>query len=98
MDTVSLSKVVLVLLFVVGLIGLVAFLARMLKLPEKWSGAGSKTRRMEVKEVLYIDARNKAVILRKDDAEHTLLIGPNGSTVIEKGVVQQEGNGCAKAS
>jgi flagellar protein FliO/FliZ len=98
MDSGSLAKVALVLVFVVSLIGLLALVARALKLPEKWSGAGIRSRRMEVKEVLYIDAKNKVILLRRDEAEHLILIGTNGASMIESNIVTGGGESHAKAS
>ena len=98
MDSGSLAKVALVLVFVVSLIGLLALVARALKLPEKWSGAGIRSRRMEVKEVLYIDAKNKVILLRRDEAEHLILIGTNGAIMIESNIVTGGGESHAKAS
>ena len=91
MDTVSLTKVALALLLVVALIGVLTLLARVFRLPEKWAGAGNKTRRMEIKEVLYVDAKNKVVLLRRDAVEHLLLISQNGVSVIETKIPQQGG-------
>lgn len=45
-----------------------------------------RKRRLQVVETLTIDARHRAVILRRDDREHLVILGANADTVIETGI------------
>ena len=43
-------------------------------------------RRLKIVESLAIDVRHRAVILRRDQREHLVILGPNGETVVESGI------------
>jgi len=75
----------LVLLFVIGLMLLMAYGVRRTGL------AGpvvqqQGNRRLSVIEVLPVDARRRLVLVRRDDTEHLLLLGPEGERVVESGI------------
>jgi len=77
----------LVLIFVLGLIGLLAALARRagLGFPAKAiSPAGQ--RRLSIVEVTPLDGRRRLVLIRRDDVEHLLVLSPNSEMVIETGI------------
>ncbi len=40
-------------------------------------------RRLQIVEILPIDSRRRAVLLRRDDTEHLVMLGSNGELVIE---------------
>lgn len=44
--------------------------------------------RIELVERTAIDARRSAVLLRRDGREHLLLVGPEGTTIVESGIVR----------
>lgn len=72
------------LVFVVALIFLLAWIARRFGM-----GAGTPTggrRRLALVETLPIDAKRRVVIVRRDEVEHLLLLGPDTDTVIETGI------------
>ena len=77
------SWFVLALVLVVGLILGAGRLAR-------WLGVGGvvptrvgRQRRLSVSEVLAVDSRTKAVLLRRDGVEHLVLIGAHDTRVLE---------------
>ncbi len=87
MEWMLLAKAVLALVFVVGLIGACAVLAKRFQLHERLQGlGGASTGRLKVKESLMLDARRKLVIVQRDDTEHVLLLGPSGDTVVESNI------------
>jgi flagellar protein FliO/FliZ len=43
-------------------------------------------RRLQVVEVLALDAKRRLVLLRRDGREHLVLLGLAGDTVIERGI------------
>ncbi len=43
-------------------------------------------RRLKIVEVLPLDHRRRAMIIRRDDKEHLIILGANGETVVESGI------------
>ncbi len=75
---------VLVLILVIGLIlGLAALLKRFGLADARALGRRTRLATIESKS---IDGRHRLVLVRRDDVEHLLLIGPNTSQVIERGI------------
>ena len=79
-------RFVLALILVVGLIGLAAMLFRKYGLRLAHPHMGNSQRRLNIQEILPIDARHRVVLVRQDGREHLILIGPNNSLVIESGM------------
>lgn len=57
-----------------------------IKLPGRVSGTSRK--RVEMVERLTLDAKRSVALIRRDDAEHLILIAPDGHIVIETGIVK----------
>jgi flagellar protein FliO/FliZ len=79
MDGVSYLRFILALLLVLGLLALAAYLLRR-------SGLGPKvgrSRRLSVLESLPVSPRHRLLLVRRDDVEHLLLLGPEGDLVVE---------------
>ncbi|MGH7087295.1 MAG: FliO/MopB family protein [Stellaceae bacterium] len=74
------------LFLVVGLIFAAAWVARRLGFMGRLAAAGGR-RRLQVIEVLPLDAKRRLVLLRRDATEHLVLIGLTGDTVIERCIV-----------
>lgn len=88
----SFVHILLALGFVVGLMALLGYAVRRwgdrLGLPVVAPLA--RNRRLQIVEMLPLDNRNKLVIFRRDDAHHTVLIGPASTTVIEHNIPAQK--------
>ena len=94
MDWILLLKAVLSLIFVLGLLMIMLwsfkymeqhnFTARIFKKVQK-------KKRLEIIEIQRLDTRNKLVLLRWDNSEHLLLIGPS-SIVVEKNINESSNN------
>jgi len=84
MDLIDIARYVGALALVLALVGFAALAARRIGL-SGLVGTGT-SRRLQVVETLMIDARNRAVLLRRDDREHLVVIGPEGACVIEPGI------------
>lgn len=84
MDLIDMARYLGALMLVLGLVGFAAIGARRFGLPG--FTAASATRRLAVVETLMLDPRHKIFILRRDDREHVVLLGPEGSSVIESGI------------
>lgn len=74
------------LAFVLALIAGFAFLARRYGPGAALGMSAGKTRRLAVIEATALDARSRLVLLRRDQVEHLVVLGPNGATVIERGI------------
>ena len=78
-------KFLFAFIFVLGLMGGLALLLKRFGL-----GAGSmlpeNRRRLKIVEILPLDARRKAVLLRRDDVEHLVILGGTGETVVETAI------------
>jgi flagellar protein FliO/FliZ len=85
MDTITYIKAFLGLAIVLGLILGLSYALKRLGFGDL-KGPLGRRRRLATVEAVMIDGRNKAVLLRRDDVEHLVLIGPNTSQVIERGI------------
>jgi flagellar protein FliO/FliZ len=76
-------RFLLALLFVVALIAGCAWLARRFGFAARFGAAAGK-RRLAIVEVLPLDGRRRLVLLRRDNAEHLVLLGLHNDLVIER--------------
>jgi len=83
-DLIDIARYLGALMLVLALVGFAALAARRFGVPGIMSA--NATRRLAVVETLMLDARHKIFILRRDDREHLVLVGPEGSSVIESGI------------
>ncbi|MFM7347447.1 MAG: flagellar biosynthetic protein FliO [Tagaea sp.] len=81
-DPQQLAQFAAALAFVLALVALVAWLARRF-LPGAAGVQAGKKRRLAIVENLALDPKTRAVLLRRDDAEHLIVLGPNAATKIE---------------
>ena len=72
----------LALILVLGLIALLAWMLRRFGMGMKMS----KGRRLGVSEVQMLGPRHKMMLVRRDDVEHLVILGPAGETVVETGI------------
>lgn len=82
-------RVVFGLVAVLGLIGLLAAIARKTGFAAFAKSGGGK-RRLSVVETLPLDARRKLAIVRCDGREHLLVLGAQGETVVESSAARLE--------
>lgn len=81
-EDVSLLRIFAAFLLVVGLI--LAFSWAMRKLRNsRFANHVQGNRRMHIVEQLYLDSRRRMVIVKQDDKEHVLLLGPHREQVVE---------------
>ena len=86
MEFVTVARFVLALLVVVGLIVGLAWLLRKYG-HGRLMQAGARGR-IGIVEVTGLDARRRLVLLRRDDVEHLVILGPTGETVVERGIAR----------
>ncbi|HWA47506.1 MAG TPA: flagellar biosynthetic protein FliO [Dongiaceae bacterium] len=83
MDFDTYLRFALALILVLGLIALLGWLLRRF-------GTGVKlqrgARRLGVVEVQALGPRHRLILLRRDEVEHLVIVGPHSETVIESGI------------
>ncbi len=95
MDLDIILRFLLALVFVLALIGLFAWAARRFGLTGRLGAVVGKSRRLRIVEVEPLDPKTRLVLLRRDEVEHLVLLGPGGGLVIEAGI--RDGGGFAAA-
>jgi flagellar protein FliO/FliZ len=86
MDAAVYLRFFLVLVLVLGLIVGLAWLLKRFGFGEGTHRGLARRRRLATIESTALDSRHKAVLMRRDDVEHLVLIGPNTSQIIEAGI------------
>jgi flagellar protein FliO/FliZ len=87
MEFSSYIRFLLALVFVLGLIGIFAVIARRMGLGFPTTGIKkSANRRLSVQEVVPLDGRRRMALIRRDDTEHLIILGPNSETVVENNI------------
>lgn len=87
----------LLLRFVVALAVVLALIAATGWVGRRYMGAGriaafaGKRRRLALLETLQIDGRTRLLLVRRDTAEHLIMVGAAGAVVIERGVAAPQG-------
>ena len=76
----------LAFVFVIGLIMGMAWLLRRFGLGDGASNTLGRKRRLSAVESTAIDARHRLFLIRRDDMEHLVLVGPNSSVVVENSI------------
>jgi flagellar protein FliO/FliZ len=72
----------LALILVLGLIALLAWLLRRFGMGVKVT----KNRRLGIVEVQMLGPRHRLMLIRRDEVEHLVVVGPGSETVIESGI------------
>jgi flagellar protein FliO/FliZ len=75
----------LALILVLGLIALLAWLLRRFGMGVKVG----KNRRLGIVEVQMLGPRHRLMLIRRDDIEHLVVVGPGSETVIESGIKRE---------
>lgn len=86
MDLSNYIRFVAALAFVLALIGVATWAARRFGIGGKVPPVRRGDRRLQIVEVAVVDPKHRAVLLKRDDVEHLVLIGPTASTLIESGI------------
>ena len=90
METETYMRFVLTLLFVLALIGVLAWLARRAGLGNRVARTAGARRRLSVSEVSVIDGKRRLVLVRRDEVEHLILLGPQKDFLVETGIPAPE--------
>ncbi|NKB20099.1 MAG: hypothetical protein GKS01_06080 [Alphaproteobacteria bacterium] len=79
-------RFLLALIFVLALIGLLAWVARRYGALRGTVRPVAGERRLEVVEIAPVDSKRRLLLLRRDDTEHLILISPTSELVVEMGI------------
>jgi flagellar protein FliO/FliZ len=85
MDGLLVLKFFSVFVFVMALMMLFAWCVKRFGLSGIAAQRGGE-RRLEIVESMALDQRRRLVLVRRDDREHLLVLGPEGETVVETGI------------
>lgn len=87
MDLDTYFRFLIALVFVLALIGLLAWLARRYGAGGAAIARGSgKARRLGIVEVTALDAKHRLVLVRRDDVEHLIVLGAGSELLVESGI------------
>ena len=87
-DTSQIIKFFSALVLVIGLMLGLSMVMRRIN-GEKLNLRAQK-RRLKVVESVPLDNRRRAILLRRDDRDHLVILGPTGETVVESGIIITE--------
>ncbi|MEM9469029.1 MAG: flagellar biosynthetic protein FliO [Pseudomonadota bacterium] len=85
MDYQDYLKFFFALIFVLCLMGGLAFIMRRFNLGQS-SLLSPAERRLKIIEVLPLDARRKAMLISRDNSEHLVILSATGETVVESNI------------
>lgn len=89
MDAADYIQFFAALLFVLGLMGGLAYILRRFGLQGKVLSTGEK--RLKTLEILPLDARRRLVLIQRDAVQHLVILGPSGETVVETNIKPSQG-------
>ena len=84
MDVLEILRAVGALLLVGGLLAFALVGVRRFGVPG--IAKPEKRRRIKIVEAVILSPRQRLALVRRDDVEHLIVLGPEGATVIEKGI------------
>lgn len=79
-------RFILALVFVLALIGGLAWAVRRFNLVRGAVRPMGGPRRLEIVEIAPLDAKRRLALIRRDDTEHLILLGPASEIVVETGI------------
>ena len=79
-------RFVAALIFVLGIIGVFALIARRFVPGARNINRRGIKRRLSIVEVVPVDTKRRLVLLKRDDTEHLVLLGPNGDMIGERNI------------
>ena len=86
MDALTLLQSIAALLFVLALIGGCVWAARRLGFVARVGSRAKGGKRLQLIDTMVIDARRRAVLIRRDDVEHLVILGEKEATLVESGI------------
>ena len=90
LEAIHYLKFLLALLFVLGLIGGFAIIAKRAGLGNRGPIIRGKSKRLSIIETMALDPKRRVILVQCDDSEFLLLIGANGEQVINQDLDHQK--------
>lgn len=78
-------KFFIALIFIVSLMGALAFILKRF-VPGGTPFVAPSKRRLKIVEMLILDHKRKALLIKRDDQEHLIIIGQNSDIVVERNI------------
>lgn len=82
-DVFAALKVMLALAFVIGLFLLCVAMFKKAGLDKKLASIGGVSKRLSIIQTMYLDPKRRLVLVKCDEKEHLLLLGPSGDLLVE---------------
>jgi len=86
MDAPDYIKFAAALVFVLSLMGGLAYVLKRIGPGGRGGLISTGRRRLKIIETLPLDARRKAILIERDNRQHLVIIGPSGETVVETNI------------
>jgi flagellar protein FliO/FliZ len=86
MDGLTFLRFLAAFIFVLALIGGCVWAARRFGLVARMSPGIKSGKRLKIVDILPIDARRRAILLRRDNVEHLVILGEKEATLVESGI------------
>ncbi len=80
-------RFILVLIFVLGLVFALGWVLKRSGI--SGSAVAGRGKRLGVVDTAFLGPKHRLVLVRRDDVEHLVLLGPNSNTVVESGITGQ---------
>lgn len=84
-------RFVVALVFVLALIGLVAWVGRRMGFLGRVTMGRATNGRIGVVDAVTVDAKHRLVLVRRDGIEHLVLLGPTSELLVESGITARDG-------
>ncbi|MBN8521071.1 MAG: FliO/MopB family protein [Alphaproteobacteria bacterium] len=90
MEAYDYLKFVVALVFVLSLMGGLAYVMKRLGMGQGMSTLAGGKRRLKILEVLPLDSRRKLMMIERDDVQHLVILSSSGETVVETNIKGHE--------
>lgn len=92
MDWTEYLRFVAALGFVLSLMAIFGILLKRFGAGGKFISSTKEGRRLDIIEILPLDAKHRLYLLRRDNKEHLVIISENGETILESGITPTQIN------
>ncbi len=86
MDMVNYTRFFVAFIFVIGLMYALSWLARRYLPGAIPLTENNRKKRLHIVEMTPLDTKRRLALIKRDDVEHLVILGPNSETVIETNI------------
>ncbi len=80
----GLYTMILALMFVLALMGILLIILKHFGIGGGVPTVSKSARRLHILEILPLGPQHRAVLMKKDETEHLVILGPHGATPLRK--------------